>query len=141
MATKVKPSDSAQSKTILKVTQADSPVTLERNDCPILITNEGATGACVVNLPTDAKGGEQVEAMCLAAQDIDIHPGTGNRIIGDDGTNPAADFADAASANGDALGEKITLVCLGPDSTGDLEWLATLQQLNDGTGVFNEEVA
>jgi len=139
VATKTKPSDSAQSKTVLKVTQADTGVTIDREDCPILITNSGATGACVVNLPTDAKGGEQVEAMCLAAQDIALDPQGSNVIIGDDGTNVATAFAAGKQVIGDALGEKITLVCLGPNSSGNLEWLATLQQLNDGSGVFNEE--
>ncbi len=141
MATIVRPVDSASSKTVIKLTQADSPYTLARDLCPCLIINEGATGAVTVTLPGDAKGGEQVEAMCLAAQDIILDPGNAvDRIIGDDGTS-LTDLADGKALIGDAIGEKCTLVCLGDDGTGDLEWLATLQQLNDGTGVFNEEQA
>ena len=140
MATVVSPSDGAQTYTIVKVTQADTPYALDRNKCPVLVTNEGATGACVLSLPTDAKGGEVVEALCLAAQDIKIDPGDANRLIGDDGTS-YTDITDGSALVGDAIGEAVKLVCIGPDSTGDIEWVATKQTNNDGSDVFNEEVS
>lgn len=138
MATVIAPSDSNQSKTIIKLTEADSPYTLDRKLCPCLITNGGASDAVTVVLPADFKGGEVVEAMVLAAQDIILDPGLATQFIqGDDGTNVAAAFAAGKAVIGDALGEKITLTGFTPGTAG--VWLATQQALNDGSGVFNEE--
>ena len=140
MADKIDPTRGTQTRTVINVTQADDDYTLERHECPALITNQGATGACTVNLPTDAKGGEEVEAVVVAAQDILLNPGSGNRIIGSDGST-YADLADGEEVIGDAAGETIRLVCLGPDGSGNLEWLAVVQHDNSPAagGSFNEE--
>ena len=140
MVTKNDPTDGAMNMTVIAATDSDSPYTLDRVECPALIHNEGAAGALVVNLPIDAKGGEVVEAVCLAAQDIAIDPGDGNRIIGSDGT-AYGDLADGKQVIGDAKGETIKLVCLGPDDNGDIEWLAVRQHDNAPAAAdnFNEE--
>lgn len=140
MVTTNEPTDSAQTRTILNVTDSDSPFDLSRHQCPALVHNQGAGGKTVINLPTDAMGGEEVEGVVLAAQDLAFDPGSGNRIIGSDGGSFSF-LAAGAQVIGDAAGETIKLVCLGPDSNGNVEWLATRQHDNaPGTaGNFNEE--
>lgn len=140
MVTKNDPSDGAQSITVIALTDDDSPYDLLRSECPCLIHNNGAGGATVVNLPTNVKGGEVVEVVVLAAQDIALNPGTGNRVIGSDGT-AYGDLADGKQVIGDAVGETIKLIALGPDVDGDIEWLAVRQHDNSPAagGSFNEE--
>jgi hypothetical protein len=140
MATELPKSPGSRSVTILKLTQADSPYSLTVEQCPCFITNEGATGALAVNLPTAAVGGEEVKALCLAAQDIKLTPGANNRIIGSDGT-AFGDFANNKGVIGDAIGEKVTLICNGPDGSSNLEWVAEVQTNNNPGTVsnFNEE--
>lgn len=136
MVTTTNPTDGAQTRRIIALTQADDSYDLDRNDCPCLIHNSGATGAVTVNLPTDAKGGEEVTALCLAAQDLALNPGSGNQIYADDATAYGA-LAAGKSLIGDALGESVTLIAL-----GDGDWVAVKQTANDAAaGAFNEEQA
>jgi hypothetical protein len=142
MATVINLTHGSQSSSIVKLTQADSPYTLALTQCPAFITNEGASGGVTVNLPTGAVGGEVVEAVCLAAQDIILVPGAGNRITGSDGST-FGDYADNKGAIGDAIGESIKLICNGPDGSSKLEWIVkTHSNGSPAAGAFfNEEQA
>lgn len=141
MATITSPNQGNQTRHVVHLTQADSPYTLDPNLCPCTIHNEGATNAVNVDLSGNFKGGEEIRAVVIAAQDIILDPGAGNRIIGSDGT-AFADLADGKGVIGDAAGEIIQLECLGADSNGAIEWLVTSQQnANAAAGQFNQEEA
>ena len=134
MATITKPTDSAQSRTIINLTQADSPYTLDRNDCPCLIHNLGATGAVNVILPQDAKGGEEAEFLVIADQDLQADPGAVGAVYASNGTAYAKQ-TDNKYINGDDGGEAVKLTSLGG---GD--WAATNQQVNNAAANSFSEV-
>lgn len=106
---------------------------ITREECPCLIHNEGGTGAAVVQLPEDPKGGEVVKVVVLAAQDIQVEPGAA-RAIYSAGAAVYAKQADGKYINGDAIGEQVTLTY----SALLDDWIASAQL--DGFGVvgFNE---
>jgi hypothetical protein len=131
MATKISPSYSYQSLTV--ITLVDEAYTLDKNDCPCLFINTGATTTSTVTLPQDADGGEVVEVACTVAQDIRLDPGAAGAIYGDDASSWAKQ-TDNKYINGDALGEAIKLV-----SDGNGDWVAINQSANDAAaGNFNE---
>lgn len=132
MATATSPSDSAQSKTMINLTQADSPYSLDRNACPCIITNDGATGAVTVNLPEDCKGGETVEAVVTVAQDIILNPGSAGTIAASNGTAFSTQSA-GATLIGDALGERVALASKGGD-----DWIATDQSVAGPANAFSQ---
>jgi hypothetical protein len=133
MATKLNPSDSAQTLKVINVTNADSPYTLDRDDCPCFIHNLGTSTGCIVNLPTNAKGGEEVYAVVIVAQDIAFEPGA-KVIYSSNGTTYAAQTA-GFQLHGDAIGEAVHMVA---DSAGN--WWVLSQQAPGGAGAFTEVV-
>jgi hypothetical protein len=118
---------------VLNVTQADTPYDLDRNHCPVLIHNRGATGACAVNLPTNPKGGEVVDAVAIAAQDITLDPGDSASITASDGSS-YAEQTDGLTIIGDAGGESIRLVYDAEGAT----WMSVRQLDAAGAGEFSE---
>lgn len=134
MATETNQSDGHQTKRVINVTQADTPYTLNRNDCPCVIHNSGATGAVEVTLPQDAKGGEEVIALVIADQDLQISPGAAGAIYASNGTAYAKQ-TDDKYLNGDDGGEAIHLV-----SIGGGDWVAVNQQLNNAAANSFSEV-
>lgn len=134
MATISRPEDSSGSYTIMVLTQADSVYTLDRAYCPCIIVNTGASGATEVTLPQDAKAGDQVIALCLAAQDILLAPSAAGAVYASDGTTYAKQ-TDDKNINGDNIGECITLVSL-----GDGDWIAINQQTVDEAAESFSEV-
>jgi len=125
MATVTYPEDSSSSFIMIALTQADSVYALTRDKCPCIITNAGASGATEVTLPQDAKAGDQVIALCLAAQDILLAPSSAGAVFASDGTTYAKQ-TDDKNIIGDNIGECITLVSL-----GDGDWIAINQQTVD----------
>lgn len=135
-----KPINSNQSVTLLKVTQADSPVSLEGSEFPCLITNEGATGSVTINLPTRISGGEKVTALCLASQTISISPTSLGRVIGLDG-DAYGDLSDGSAITIDTKGQILSLTCLGRDTNGMIEWAAELQAKNTEIGNLSQVIS
>lgn len=70
-------SDGAQSVGVLECT---ADVTLNRYDCPQLISNLGASGTVTATLPQDAKAGDEVFVFVQAAQAFRIDPGAAGAI-------------------------------------------------------------
>jgi len=116
----IRPSDSSQSVTII---DADTSFTLDREDCPCTIHNASATGAVVVTLPIDIKGGEQVTLSGMVAQTLRVEPQ--GRIWATDGTTFAKQ-ADTKYLGAAGLGENVLLTAIANDGTDNV-WLATAQ--------------
>lgn len=114
----IRPSDSVQSETIV---DADTSFTLDREDCPCTIHNTSASGAVVVTLPKDAKGGEKVLLCGMVAQTLRVEPGAAGRIWATNLTTFAKQAA-GKYLGATGLGEYVTLTALG----GEV-WLATSQ--------------
>lgn len=131
MATRSSGELGSSSRQVITVTQADTPFTLKRSDCPCLIINTGASGSCVISLPTDCKGGEEVEAVVVVAEDITLDPGDTGSIS--DGVTIGS-TGDAYT--GDALGEKISITAIDTD-----DWLITSNQSVASAGAFNQIIA
>jgi|6_EtaG_2_1085325.scaffolds.fasta_scaffold210511_2 hypothetical protein len=128
MATRSSGELGSSSRQVITVTEADTPFTLQRSDCPCLIVNTGASSGVTISLPTDCKGGEEVDAAVVVAQDIILDPGSTGSI-----SDGATIGATGSTYLGDALGEKIAITAI---DTND--WLITSNQAVASAGAFNE---
>lgn len=97
--------DSAQTYKVINLT---ADYTLTRDELPAFITNDGATAAVTVNLPTDHRGGEAVSAVALAAQEIRLNPGDNDQIWGTSATY--AQQAAGKYITFNAVGESVELI-------------------------------
>jgi len=95
-------------------TQTNSPLSLSHNSCRRLITNEGASGELVIQLPTAAARLEYL-FFVSAAQNLKIQAASGDTIQVLTLTSPAAGYIEAAVS-----GSSITLVAINAT-----EWVAT----------------
>lgn len=88
-----------ETRSVTAKTQADTPFSVTTAYAGQVLTNSGASGALVFNLPEASTWiGRQITFVVLAAQNLDVNPDDGDQILGL--TNAAGDAIRNAVAGG-----------------------------------------
>lgn len=88
-----------ETRSVTAKTQADTPFAVTTAYAGQVLTNSGATGALVFNLPEASTWiGQEITFAVLAAQNLDINPADADQILGL--TNAAGDAIRNATAGG-----------------------------------------
>lgn len=94
---------------------AIADTTLLASQSGMTVTNLGASGAVVFNLPTDAPAGTVFHAVVMVAQDLTINPpDDGGIMIG------GSQQSDGTAFSANAINESATFTCVGSN-----DWVAS----------------